>query len=74
MTITVIPILLGTGKSLFGPLHGDVHLDLISSKAYPFGFVQSKYMLNPSAPPAASGTDTAQQANIVPASHEGPPR
>lgn len=41
--ITTIPILLGGGKSLFGPLPGDVQLNHLSSKAFDFGFVQSKY-------------------------------
>ena len=46
MTITVIPVLLGMGKPLFGPLPGDVQLQLLMSKAYPFGFVQSKYRVD----------------------------
>lgn len=41
--ITTIPILLGGGKSLFGPLPGDVQLNHLSSKAFDFGFVQNKY-------------------------------
>ena len=41
--ITTIPIILGDGKPLFGPLPGDVKLELISSQAFDFGFVQSKY-------------------------------
>jgi dihydrofolate reductase len=41
--ITVIPILLGDGKSLFGPLSADVELELVESRAFEFGFVQSKY-------------------------------
>jgi dihydrofolate reductase len=43
MTITVIPILLGSGRSLFGPLAADIELQLVSSRAYSFGFVQSHY-------------------------------
>jgi dihydrofolate reductase len=43
ITITVIPILLGSGKDLFGPLPKDVRLELLSSQAFEFGFVQSKY-------------------------------
>ena len=43
MTITVIPILLGSGKSLFGALDSDIDLELVSSKAFDFGFVQNKY-------------------------------
>lgn len=41
--ITVIPVLLGTGKPLFGPLESDVALTHVSTKAYDFGFVQNKY-------------------------------
>ena len=43
LTITIIPILLGEGKSLFGPLEKDVPLKLVSAHAYDFGFVQLKY-------------------------------
>jgi dihydrofolate reductase len=43
LTITTIPILLGHGKPLFGQLDADVALELVSSVAYPFGFVQSTY-------------------------------
>jgi dihydrofolate reductase len=43
LTITVIPILLGEGKPLFGLLESDILLQHRSTHAYPFGFVQSKY-------------------------------
>jgi dihydrofolate reductase len=43
LTITVIPILLGTGKSLFGTLKADIVLRHMSTHTYDFGFVQSKY-------------------------------
>ena len=43
LTITHIPVLLGSGKPLFGPLPADVSLQLIRSHAYAFGFVQSHY-------------------------------
>jgi dihydrofolate reductase len=43
LTITIIPILLGSGKPLFGPLKGDVQLEHLATKAYGFGFVQSQY-------------------------------
>ena len=43
LTITVIPILLGKGKSLFGHLEKDIVLRHISTKAYDFGFTQSTY-------------------------------
>ncbi|HCS41177.1 MAG TPA: deaminase [Anaerolineaceae bacterium] len=45
MTITTIPILLGSGIPLFGPLDQDIQLQLITSRAYPNGFVQTKYRI-----------------------------
>lgn len=43
MTITRIPVLLGTGRPLFGALDRDIELEHVSTRAYPFGFVQSTY-------------------------------
>jgi dihydrofolate reductase len=43
ITITIIPILLGEGKPLFGSLPADMELELVESKAFEFGFVQNKY-------------------------------
>jgi dihydrofolate reductase len=43
ITITVIPVLIGSGKSLFGALSNDVQVEHVESKAFDFGFVQSKY-------------------------------
>jgi len=43
VTITRIPVLLGAGRPLFGPLSSDVRLEHVSTRAYDFGFVQSKY-------------------------------
>lgn len=45
LTITVIPILLGDGLPLFGPLEGDVRLVHMSTHAFENGFVQSRYRL-----------------------------
>jgi dihydrofolate reductase len=54
ITITVIPVLLGSGRPLFGMLASDVQLDLICSRAYKSGFVQNHYrVLSPLIPPAA---------------------
>ena len=44
MTITTIPILLGSGITLFGSLENPLHLNLLSAKGYPNGFVQSIYI------------------------------
>ena len=46
ITITVIPILLGSGRSLFGNLDKDIFLDHVSTKSYDFGFVQLNYTIN----------------------------
>jgi len=43
ITITVIPVLLGAGRSLFGPLPADVRLVHESTTAFEFGFVQNRY-------------------------------
>jgi dihydrofolate reductase len=43
ITITIIPILLGSGIPLFGPLSADIQLEHLSTHAYDFGFVQSRY-------------------------------
>jgi len=45
LTITVIPILLGTGKPLFGPLPFDIPLLYVATRVYEFGFVQHKYLV-----------------------------
>ena len=52
ITVTTIPVLLGAGRPLFGVLPRDMKLSLVSSKAYPFGFVQSTYRVG-------SATETA---------------
>ena len=46
ITVTTIPVLLGQGKSLFGGLVADIKLEHKSTKAYPFGFVQSSYVVH----------------------------
>lgn len=43
LTLTQIPILLGAGIPLFGPLPRDVRLDHRDTRAYANGFVQSRY-------------------------------
>ena len=43
MTITTIPILLGEGLPLFGPLPEDLPMTHLRTRAYEFGFVQSVY-------------------------------
>jgi len=43
LTITIIPVVLGEGIPLFGPLATDVLLTCISARAFEFGFVQVQY-------------------------------
>lgn len=43
LTLTVVPVLLGRGRPLFGPLAGDVALAHLGTRSWPFGFVQSRY-------------------------------
>ena len=43
LTITVIPVLLGRGRSLSGDIKHDISLKHIATKAYDFGLVQSTY-------------------------------
>lgn len=48
--LTFIPILLGQGKRLFGPLPADIDLELISTQKHPSGLVSVKYSVKPSLP------------------------
>lgn len=41
--ITVVPVLLGSGRRLFGAISGDVKLRHIGTRSFSFGFVQSHY-------------------------------
>lgn len=43
ITITRVPVILGSGIPLFGRLDDDIHLNHLGSIVYDFGFVQSKY-------------------------------
>jgi dihydrofolate reductase len=45
MTITRIPVLIGDGIPLFGSLDGDMRFNLVETKSYPSGLVQSKYRM-----------------------------
>ena len=45
LTLTVIPVLLGSGIPLFGDLDGDITLQLLCCQQFPFGFVQSHHAL-----------------------------
>ncbi len=45
MTITTIPVLIGEGLPLFGPLEKDIKLDLLAAHSFSNGMVQKKYRL-----------------------------
>jgi dihydrofolate reductase len=45
LTITLIPVLIGNGRSLFGSLSDDIELKLIETSSYQGGFVQLKYQI-----------------------------
>jgi len=43
LTLTRVPVLIGSGIPLFGPLRGDIRLRHIETRAFANGLVQSKY-------------------------------
>lgn len=43
ITITLIPVLIGAGKPLFGLLEADIELTHLATHTYPCGFVQNQY-------------------------------
>ena len=45
MVITTVPVLIGSGRPLFGALTRDIDLRLVSSRSFPSGLVQSTYRL-----------------------------
>jgi dihydrofolate reductase len=45
IVITTVPVLIGSGRPLFGALQQDVELKLVSSRCFPSGLVQSTYLL-----------------------------
>src|SRR5262245_46320973 len=51
LIITRVPVLIGEGIPLFGPLHCDVHLHHIATRQYASGLVQSEYVVVTAAPP-----------------------
>lgn len=47
LTVTFIPVLLGSGRPLFGSLRQDTWMELVESRGYSNGFVQVKYGVKP---------------------------
>lgn len=43
MTVTIVPILIGTGKRMFGALNMDIDLHLLDASSFPSGLVTSRY-------------------------------
>lgn len=49
LTVTIVPVLLGEGRPLFGPLAQDLALLPLETRSYGFGFVQLRYAVQPPA-------------------------
>lgn len=45
LIVTRVPVLIGEGVPLFGPLPGDIRLRHVATRQYPSGLVQSEYEL-----------------------------
>jgi dihydrofolate reductase len=56
LVITRLPVLIGAGIPLFGPLPHDIRLRHIATRCYEGGLVQSEYEPDGKKPEAASGT------------------
>jgi dihydrofolate reductase len=48
LIITVIPVLIGSGIPLFGPIQEDIQLELHDSRSWPSGLVQQTYRVRES--------------------------
>jgi dihydrofolate reductase len=57
LVVTRVPVLIGTGIALFGPLEADVRLEHVSTRTLPGGAVQSEYLVAPAAPSLPSVAD-----------------
>ena len=44
LMVTQVPVLIGQGIRLFGPLEQDIPLRLVASRSFPGGLVQSEYV------------------------------
>jgi len=44
VTLSILPIMIGSGTRLFGDLTSDVNLTLVDSQAFPSGLVQLEYV------------------------------
>ena len=48
LVVTRVPVLIGSGIPLFGPLDADIHLEHVETRSYKSGLVQSEYRVLPS--------------------------
>jgi dihydrofolate reductase len=64
MVITRVPVLIGAGISLFGPVPGDITLRHIATRCYGGGLVQSEYEPGPAVrSPAKKKSKTSKRSN-----------
>ena len=45
LVVTIIPILIGDGRRLFGTIDGDIDLELLSVKSFDSGLLQTRYQI-----------------------------
>ncbi|MGI8401651.1 MAG: dihydrofolate reductase family protein [Gemmatimonadaceae bacterium] len=50
LTVTHVPVLLGSGIPLFGPVPHDIRLEHVRTRTYQSGLVQSEYTIAPNTP------------------------
>jgi len=55
LTITRVPVLIGTGVPLFGALPHDISLEHVATRQYASGLVQSEYVVAAQLAPEAEG-------------------
>lgn len=46
VTVTIVPVALGSGKPLFGRMQQEILLEHMSTETFEFGFVQLRYQVN----------------------------
>jgi dihydrofolate reductase len=46
LIVSQLPVLIGTGIPLFGPLQSDIRLELVETRSFPGGMVQTTYKVD----------------------------
>lgn len=46
MTVTLVPILIGAGKRMFGAVDADIDLQLLEARSFPSGLVTIRYKVS----------------------------